>query len=116
MNPADDDEAVFGEAWGLIQEWRELKDTHPNRGKGLEWLQVEERLLSVELSSAGRPRPDPAAGDLSVEGPWTAAARSTGAGRLWTTRKRSGNGGRCCCESEEVYSDCAGGGSSQRWE
>ena len=50
VNPADDDEDVFGEAWGLIQEWREIKDTHPSRGKGLEWLRVEERLLSVELA------------------------------------------------------------------
>ena len=32
--PADDDEAVFGAAWPLIAEWRELKDAHPNRGQG----------------------------------------------------------------------------------
>ena len=49
VDPAEDDEAVFGGAWGLIQEWRELKDAHPSRGKGLAWLRVEERLLSVEL-------------------------------------------------------------------
>ena len=48
--PADDDEAVFGAAWPLIAEWRELKDAHPNRGKGLEWLRDEERLLVMELS------------------------------------------------------------------
>ena len=50
VDPADDDEAVFGEAWGLIQEWRGLKDSHPNRGRGLDWLRVEERLLAVELA------------------------------------------------------------------
>ena len=50
VDSADDDEAVYGEAWGLIQEWRELKDTHPNRGRGLDWLSAEERLLSVELA------------------------------------------------------------------
>ena len=50
VDPAEDDEAVFGEAWGLIQEWRELKDSHPSRGKGLDWLRVEERLLTVELA------------------------------------------------------------------
>ena len=50
VDPADDDEAVYGEAWGLIQEWREIKNTHPSRGKGLDWLRVEERLLSVELA------------------------------------------------------------------
>ena len=49
VEPADDDGAVFGEAWGLTQEWRGLKQTHPSRGKGLDWLRVEERLLSVEL-------------------------------------------------------------------
>ena len=48
--PADDDEAVFGEAWLLIAEWRELKDAHPNRGKGFEWLSDEERLLVMELA------------------------------------------------------------------
>ena len=35
-----DDEAVFGEAWGLIQEWRRLKETHPSRGRGLDWLRA----------------------------------------------------------------------------
>ena len=33
--PAEDDEEVFGDAWPLIVEWRELKDTHPNEGKSL---------------------------------------------------------------------------------
>ena len=50
VEPADDDVAVFGEAWGLVQEWRELKDSHPSRGRGRDWLRVEERLLSVELA------------------------------------------------------------------
>jgi len=50
LEPAEDDEAVFGEAWALIQEWRELKDSHSSRGKGLDWLRVEERLLTVELA------------------------------------------------------------------
>lgn len=48
--PADDDEEVFGEAWSLVAEWRELKETHPNEGKGLEWLTTRERLLTVELA------------------------------------------------------------------
>ena len=50
LEPAGDDEEVFGGAWPLIQEWRELKATHPDRGKGVEWLLVEERFLSVELA------------------------------------------------------------------
>ena len=50
LEPADDDEDVFGEAWALIQEWRGLKDTHPNAGRGLAWLLTEERFLAVELA------------------------------------------------------------------
>ena len=50
LEPADDDEDVFGDAWPLIQEWREFKETHPNRGKGLSWLRTEERFLAVELA------------------------------------------------------------------
>ena len=48
--PAPDDEAVFGDAWPLIVEWRELKNTHSNEGKGLAWLAEKERLLVVELA------------------------------------------------------------------
>ena len=50
LDPAGDDEEVFGDAWPLVQEWRELKDTHPNEGRGLEWLLTEERFLAVELA------------------------------------------------------------------
>ena len=50
LEPAEDDEDVFGDAWALIQEWRELKETHPSRGRGLEWLLEKERLLEVELA------------------------------------------------------------------
>ena len=50
LEPAADDEPVFGGAWPLIQEWRELRSTHPDKGKGLEWLRDEERLMSVELA------------------------------------------------------------------
>ena len=50
LEPADDDEEVFGDAWPLIVEWRGLKDSHPNRGKSLSWLVTEERCLSVELA------------------------------------------------------------------
>ena len=47
---ADDDEEVLGDAWPLIVEWRTLKNTHPNKGKGLAWLAEKERLLVVELA------------------------------------------------------------------
>ena len=47
---ADDDEEVFGAAWPLIVQWRELKDAHPNEGKGLAWLKKEQHLLELELA------------------------------------------------------------------
>ena len=50
LEPAEDDEEVFGDAWPLIVEWRELKDAHPNDGKDLAWLAEEERLRVVELA------------------------------------------------------------------
>ena len=50
LGPDEDDPDVFGDAWLLIQEWRELKETHPDKGKGLTWLRTEERFLAVELA------------------------------------------------------------------
>ena len=50
LDPAPDDEEVFGDAWPLIVEWRELKASHPDKGKGLAWLRTEERFMSVELA------------------------------------------------------------------
>ena len=49
LEPADDDEEVFGAAWSLVSEWRELKAAHPDEGKSLSWLETEERFLTVEL-------------------------------------------------------------------
>ncbi len=50
LEPAADDEEVFGGAWPLIVQWRGLKDTHPSKGRGLEWLKEEQRLLELELA------------------------------------------------------------------
>ena len=50
LEPAEDDEEVFGKAWAPIVEWRELKDVHPNDGKSLDWLRTEERFLALELA------------------------------------------------------------------
>ena len=50
LEPVEDDAEVFGDAWALIVEWRGLKDAHPNEGKGLAWLEEEERLRVVELT------------------------------------------------------------------
>ncbi|MDE2683200.1 MAG: hypothetical protein OXI54_03505 [Chloroflexota bacterium] len=53
LEPAADDEQVFGGAWPLVQEWRGLRQSHPDRGKGLDWLREEERLMTVELALLG---------------------------------------------------------------
>ena len=50
LEPAEDDEDVFGEVWPLIVEWRELKGLHPDAGKSLSWLRTEERFLALELT------------------------------------------------------------------
>ena len=48
--PAPDDPEVFGEAWPLVAEWRELRDTHPDDGRGFAWLKGQERLLEIEVA------------------------------------------------------------------
>ena len=48
--PAEDDPEVYGAAWPLVAEWRELKDRHPARGRSLSWLTGYERLLTLELA------------------------------------------------------------------
>ncbi len=50
LEPAEDDEEVFGEVWPLIVDWRELKAVHPDEGKSLSWLRTEERFLALELT------------------------------------------------------------------
>ena len=49
LEPAPDDEEVFGEAWPLIVKWRDLRDAYSSDGSGLEWLRSRERLMGVEL-------------------------------------------------------------------
>ena len=48
--PAADDAGVYGEAWPLVEEWRRLRQNHPNRGHTLSWLTTEQRLLTLELA------------------------------------------------------------------
>ena len=49
--PAPDDEVVFGKAWPLIEEWREIwKAGHVGTGKGLAWLETEERVRELEVA------------------------------------------------------------------
>ena len=49
-DPAADDADVYGEAWPLVEEWRRLRQNHPNRGHTLSWLTTEQRLLTLELA------------------------------------------------------------------
>ena len=50
VEPADDDEEIYGEAWPLVEEWRRLREGHPFQGGALSWLENEERLLVLELA------------------------------------------------------------------
>ena len=50
VEPADDDEHVFGDAWELVREWRELWDGHPAKGRGLAWVSVRQRILELEVA------------------------------------------------------------------
>ena len=49
-DPDADDKEVFGNAWPLIQEWRELWKDHPDRVRGSRWLDNEARILELELA------------------------------------------------------------------
>ncbi len=49
--PAPDDEEVYGAAWPLIEEWREIwKAGHTGVGRGLAWLEIEERVRELEVA------------------------------------------------------------------
>lgn len=48
--PAGDDEQVYGAAWPLVEEWRELWDRHSPQGRGLAWTARRERILELEIA------------------------------------------------------------------
>ena len=48
--PDADDEEVYGDAWPLVKEWRELWDGHPAQGRGLAWVSRRERILELEVA------------------------------------------------------------------
>ena len=50
VEPADDDEEVFGDAWELVREWRELWNGHPAQGNGLAWVSTRARILELEVA------------------------------------------------------------------
>ena len=43
------DEAVFGDAWPSVKEWRELRANHPFKGNGVDWLEREIKLRELEI-------------------------------------------------------------------
>ena len=49
-DPAPDDAEVYGEAWPLVEEWRQLWEVHARPGKGLQWLRRDERILELEVA------------------------------------------------------------------
>ena len=49
-DPSDDDEEIFGDAWPLVQEWRELWAGHPAQGRGLAWVSTRHRILELEVA------------------------------------------------------------------
>ena len=48
--PAEDDKEVYGAAWPLVEEWRELWAGHPPQGKGLAWTVRRQRILELEVT------------------------------------------------------------------
>lgn len=47
------DETVYGTAWSPVQEWRELRLSHPYEGSGISWLVSEIRLRRLEVLLIG---------------------------------------------------------------
>ena len=45
-----DDQQVYGAAWPLVEEWRELWVGHPPQGKGLAWTARRQRILELEIA------------------------------------------------------------------
>lgn len=54
QEPAPDDQEVYGKAWSLIEEWRDLWKNHSNGGRGLKWLRTEQRIRELEVAMMER--------------------------------------------------------------
>jgi len=51
LEPEPDDREVYGDAWPLVEEWREIwKAGHRGTGKGMAWLRAEERVRTLEVA------------------------------------------------------------------
>ena len=68
LEPAEDDEEVFGEAWPMIVEWRELKDVHPQRREEPGLAAHRGAVPGVGAGPARRPRHDATPGKVSAAG------------------------------------------------
>ena len=64
----EDDEEAFGETWPMIVEWQELKDVHPNDGKGPRLAGCGRASVGGGAGPARRPRHDASPGAVSAEG------------------------------------------------
>ena len=53
METQPGDEEVFGDAWPMVDAWRVLRERHSAEGKGVEWLEDEERLRELEIELIG---------------------------------------------------------------
>ena len=53
IEPAEDDEYVYGEAWPAVQAWREVSTGHPVKGTTLTWMKRRERVLELEVRLLG---------------------------------------------------------------
>ncbi len=47
---AEGDAEALGDAWPLVQEWRELWRGHPARGRGFRWVSTRTRILELEVA------------------------------------------------------------------
>ena len=68
LEPAEDDEDVFGEVWPLIVEWRERKAVHPDAGKSLVLAAHRGAVPGVGADALGGARTDASPGDVSAAG------------------------------------------------
>ena len=67
--PAEDDPEVYGDAWPLVAQWRELKARHPVQGRRPVLADRPRAAANAGARHAGGARPDPAAVHAAGEGP-----------------------------------------------
>ncbi len=53
MKPQEGDDAVYGDTWSPVKEWRDLRLSHPYEGSGVDWLEREILLRQLEVVLIG---------------------------------------------------------------